>query len=220
MAKVNLQIPFESFSGTLKPKGIIYRRKQYRDDNGRVVHEGTQEAYAVKRPRNYKKNPPQGAEQESINRFREASIRAKAIMRAGTADNPEAPTAAAQSRTLDTPTQSELKFLYVFYLASAAAQSSTLAAPAQPVTSSPQESAATAQSELKSLYDSYLARYNAQLHGKPDPLAPIDRTTHRPKHYYRLDNFIRAMLIQEMKATTKEMKAAVQENTTQSDKNP
>lgn len=162
MAKVNLQVPFESFSGTLKPKGIIYRRKQYRDDNGRVVHEGSQEAYAVKRPRNYKKNPPQGAEQESINRFREASIRAKAIMRAATADTPEALSATAANNT----------------------------------------PATTAQSELKSLYDSYLARYNAQLHGKPDPLAPIDRTTHRPKHYYRLDNFIRAMLIQEMKSAT------------------
>ncbi len=72
MAIVNLEVPFSDISGSLVKQGIINRRKLYRDENGKVVHRGKQEAYAVRHPRDYKKNPPQGEELQSINRFREA----------------------------------------------------------------------------------------------------------------------------------------------------
>lgn len=72
MAQVNLQVPFESISGTLNKRGIINRRKLYRDDNGKVIFEGRQEAYAVRHPRDYRQSPPQGEELNTINRFREA----------------------------------------------------------------------------------------------------------------------------------------------------
>jgi len=99
MAIVNLEVPFANISGTFSKKGIIHRRKHYRDDNGKVVHEGKQEAYAVRNPRDYKKNPPQGAELQSINRFREAHRLTTEIIRlnnelkaAQASDNPEAAT--------------------------------------------------------------------------------------------------------------------------------
>ena len=55
MAIVNLEVPFSDISGSLVKQGIINRRKLYRDENGKVVHRGKQEAYAVRHPRDYKK---------------------------------------------------------------------------------------------------------------------------------------------------------------------
>ena len=62
MAKVNLTHPFAEIHGSIGKDKIINRQKKYRDERGRVIHEGIQEAYAVKHPRDYKKNPPQGEE--------------------------------------------------------------------------------------------------------------------------------------------------------------
>lgn len=73
MAIVNLEVPFAEVHGTLVRKGIIHRQKKYKDDNGKVIFEGRQEAYAVRHPRNYKKNPPRGEELRNINIFREAN---------------------------------------------------------------------------------------------------------------------------------------------------
>ena len=73
MAIVNLEVPFAEVHGTLVRKGIIHRQKKYKDDNGKVIFEGRQEAYAVRHPRDYKKNPPQGEELRNINIFREAN---------------------------------------------------------------------------------------------------------------------------------------------------
>ena len=48
-------------------------------------------------------------------------------------------------------------------------------------------------------------RYRAQLPStrgtRPDQQAPIDKTTHAPKRYFRLDNFIRSMVYQSLKAS-------------------
>jgi hypothetical protein len=44
----------------------------FRDDNGRVVFEGQQEAYAVRHPRDFKRNPPKGEELAHHNRWRQA----------------------------------------------------------------------------------------------------------------------------------------------------
>ena len=80
MANVNLEHPFREIHGAIERKGIINRQKKFRDDNGRVIFEGRQEAYAVKRPRDFKKNPPQGEELAHHNRWREACLRANQII--------------------------------------------------------------------------------------------------------------------------------------------
>ena len=101
MAIVNLEVPIAEVHGTLVRNGIIHRQKKYKDDNGKVIFEGRQEAYAVRHPRDYKKNPLQGEELRNINIFREANrlttelIRLdQALKAAQSSDNPEAATQA------------------------------------------------------------------------------------------------------------------------------
>ena len=143
MAEVIYQDPVKEIRGAVARHGVINRRKLYRDEKGRVIHEGTPEAYRVKHPRDWDKNPPQGAELKKINRFREVCRLTKEIMQAA---NPD--------------------------------------------------SAVTAEERAR--YESYKQRYLRQLGRKADPTAPIDTKTGKPKHYYRLDNFIRAMIYIEL----------------------
>lgn len=76
MSKVTLSYPFEKMQGKTSGDGkIILRCKQYRDANGRIIAEGPQEAYVITNPRDRKKNPPTGAEQQYIELFAEASRR-------------------------------------------------------------------------------------------------------------------------------------------------
>ena len=75
MAIVKLEVPFAEIRGTLNKRGIISRKKMFRDNNGRVIFEGQQEAYAMRRPRDFKLNPPKGAELAHHNRWREACKR-------------------------------------------------------------------------------------------------------------------------------------------------
>lgn len=86
MAKTVLEHPIDEIHGALTKKGIVNRRKKYRDSNGRIIHEGVQEGYAVCNPRDYKKKPPRGAELAHLNLFRQASLITKEILNA---DNPE-----------------------------------------------------------------------------------------------------------------------------------
>ena len=81
MAKVELSTPFDEIRGAFsKSDKIINRRKTFRDDRGRVIQVGHQEAYAVKHPRNWKKNPPKGAELANITLWQEACRRASQIL--------------------------------------------------------------------------------------------------------------------------------------------
>lgn len=144
MAEVIYQDPVKEIKGALAKHGVINRRKLYRDEKGRVVHEGTPEAYRVKYPRDWDKNPPQGDELKKINRFREACRLTKELMQAANPDS-------------------------------------------------------TVTDEIREQYNAYRLRYQQQLGRKPDPQAPRDPKTGRPKHYYRLDNFIRAMIYQDLK---------------------
>ena len=48
MALVILESPVAELHGALERKGIINRQKKYRDERGRIIHEGRQEAYKVK----------------------------------------------------------------------------------------------------------------------------------------------------------------------------
>ena len=57
----------------------------------------------------------------------------------------------------------------------------------------------TASDEQRALLEQYRLRFESQLKGAPDPQAPFDKEGNQ-KHYYRFDNFIRAMIYQELKA--------------------
>jgi len=57
----------------------------------------------------------------------------------------------------------------------------------------------TASDEQRALLDEYRRRFESQLKGAPDPQAPTDKSG-KQKHYFRFDNFIRAMIYQELKS--------------------
>ena len=63
-------------------------KKKYRDDRGRVIHEGKQEAYSITRPRDFKKTPKQGAELANHNLWSEACRRTSQILQAGQPGGP------------------------------------------------------------------------------------------------------------------------------------
>ena len=157
MATTILEHPIREIHGALERKGIINRMKKYRSEDGRIIHEGVQESYAVRNPRDYKKNPPQGAELAHLNLFRQAWIL--------DADKPDE---------------------------------------TAPVSVLPQRPKFLTKEEAQALLADYRKRYRAQLPStrgtRPDPQAPIDKTTHAPKRFFRLDNFIRSMVYQSLKA--------------------
>ena len=57
----------------------------------------------------------------------------------------------------------------------------------------------TASEEQRALLEQFRLRFESQLKGAPDPQAPSDKAG-RQKHYFRFDNFIRAMIYQELKS--------------------
>lgn len=57
----------------------------------------------------------------------------------------------------------------------------------------------TATEEQRTLLEDFRRRFEAQLKGDPDLQAPLDKFG-KQKHYYRFDNFIRAMIYQELKS--------------------
>lgn len=73
MARSEFEMPLESIHGKLGKKSkLIFRRKTARNANRHALYDCVQEIYVIERPRDRKRNPPQGAELASINRFREA----------------------------------------------------------------------------------------------------------------------------------------------------
>ena len=84
MAKVNLHAVFENVRGKLnKRDNTILRRKKYRSESGKVINYGAQEAYEILNPRDYKKNPPKGAELQNITSFAQASRLTTQLIQAG-----------------------------------------------------------------------------------------------------------------------------------------
>ena len=118
MAKVELSTPFDEIHGAFnKSDKIINRRKTFRDDNGRVIMVGHQEAYAVKHPRNWKKNPPKGAELANITLWQEACRRASQILLFAQPDGPTELQLATRrfNNTQDFYTAEEAQSLYASY---------------------------------------------------------------------------------------------------------
>ena len=67
MTKIKFYAPVKEMNGEFeKGSGIIMRKKKYRAPNGAVLKEGVQESYKIVNPRDYEKNPPQGAELANI----------------------------------------------------------------------------------------------------------------------------------------------------------
>ena len=84
MAKIDLHAAFERVRGKLNRRdNIILRQKKYRADNGKVINYGSQEAYEILNPRDYKKNPPKGAELRNITSFADASRLTTLIIQSG-----------------------------------------------------------------------------------------------------------------------------------------
>ena len=186
MAEVKLQVPFDEIHGAIEKHGIVSRQKKYRDDSGRVIFEGKQEAYAVRNPRDFKKDPPKGEELKHHNRWKEACQRAVQIIRAGQAQNVEGtggtPDLAPEVRQSEAGVERGTKRkggVSGYYTPEKALQ----------------------------LYKSFKSRYEKQLpniRGKrPDPQAPIDPHTRLPKRYHLFPAFIRAMLYLELKTKGK-----------------
>ena len=89
MAEITLNHPIAEIHGSLsKRSNIVNRQKKYRV-NGRVIHEGKQESYAIQNPREWKKNPAQGAELANQTAWQESCRRTAQILQAA---QPEGPT--------------------------------------------------------------------------------------------------------------------------------
>ncbi len=86
MARIILEHPVREIHGAFTRKGIVNRQKKYRDESGRVISEGRQEAYAIRHPRDWKQTPATGAELAHHNRWREACHRTTQILQAARPD--------------------------------------------------------------------------------------------------------------------------------------
>ena len=70
MSQIDFYAPVKTMNGRFeKGSNIVMRKKMYRAPNGAVLKEGVQESYKIVHPRDYKKNPPKGAELANINLF-------------------------------------------------------------------------------------------------------------------------------------------------------
>ena len=78
MAQPNLIFPVESLHGKITKKSkTIFRRKAVYDENGNLIAQYAQESYVVENPRDWKKNPPKGAEKQRLDNWANACQRAK-----------------------------------------------------------------------------------------------------------------------------------------------
>lgn len=123
---------------------LITRQKHLHDTNGALSKECHPEVYLQKHKRDYKYNPPRGAELAHLQHFGEAAKRTKALV-----------------------------YAYKF--------------------------PDTATDEQRALLEDYRHRFDSQLQGAADPQAPLDKSG-KQKHYFRFDNFIRAMIYQELRS--------------------
>ena len=80
MAEILFIAPVETIKGKLNKKDkTVLRRKRIFDAEGRVIGQLSQEAYVVHNPRDWKKNPPKGAEKQRIDNWTKACQQAREI---------------------------------------------------------------------------------------------------------------------------------------------
>ncbi len=80
MAEITFIAPVETIKGKLQNRDkTIFRRKRVFDAQGHVIGELAQEAYVVHNPRDWKKNPPKGAEKQRIENWSTACQQASVI---------------------------------------------------------------------------------------------------------------------------------------------
>ena len=145
MAKVIYSTGIDYTLGALDSKHkLITRKKHLHAPSGKQTKECESEIYFQERKRNYKHNPPKGAELAHLQHFGAAAKRTTALMHA-----------------------------YKF--------------------------PDTATEEQRALLEQYRRRFEAQLKGAPDLQAPLNKEG-KQKYYFRFDNFIRAMIYQELKS--------------------
>ena len=78
MAQTDLIYPIDTLHGKITKKGdIVFRRKRTLDENGNLIALCRQDAYVIQHPRNWKKNPPKGAEKANMDNWRIACQQAK-----------------------------------------------------------------------------------------------------------------------------------------------
>ena len=84
MTQIKFYAPVKEMNGEFeKGSGIIMRKKKYRAPNGAVLREGVQESYKLVNPRDYEKNPPNGAELANIQLFSNSKRLASEIINSG-----------------------------------------------------------------------------------------------------------------------------------------
>ena len=93
------------------------RKKKYRADNGAVLSEGSQEAYDVLNPRDYKKHPPKGAELQNIKSFGDASRLTTLIIRASKYTDEELAAMSAPEREQTLAYRTQYRQFYARFLA-------------------------------------------------------------------------------------------------------
>ena len=173
MALAELEYPFAEIRGSIGKDGIVNRKKKYRDDKGRIISEGKQEAYKIKHPRNFKKNPPSEAEQANMNWWTESCRRAAQINFVIKLD--KLPAEEQERELHHEQLIRQFKHIPDYYTFE----------------------------EARTLFAEYKLRYNAQLPGTrgtvPDPQAPADPKTGLPKRYAQFPAFLRAILYQQLK---------------------
>jgi hypothetical protein len=82
MAQSDLIYPLDSLHGKISKKSkTVFRRKAVYDENGNVIAQYAQESYVVEHPRDWKKNPPKGAEKQRLDNWTTACQRTKAELR-------------------------------------------------------------------------------------------------------------------------------------------
>lgn len=98
MSKALLESPVAELHGKYSKNGTIFRQKKYRSETGAVLHTCVQEAYVVDFPRDFKKNPPKGAELANMTRFGEAHRRSLELLKAGKLTSDELAVLPAEER--------------------------------------------------------------------------------------------------------------------------
>lgn len=145
MAKVFYSPGIDLTTGALDSEHkLITRQKHLHGTDGSLTKECHPEVYLQKNKRNYKQDPPKGAELAHLQHFGEAAKRTTALI-----------------------------YAYKF--------------------------PDTATDEQRELLEQYRRRFESQLKGAPDPQAPLNKEG-KQKYYFRFDNFIRAMIYQELKS--------------------